>query len=133
MSQCTRRPEGNAFSIEADRRLEPTEVHALDRFRHVVLNDAPEALVGDADDAGGGGNRHLAHHNERGLLEQQRKAAVLNVRPDCIPQAGSPSACYRQAKTGKPTRAVITARIIQTQAFIRIPIPPFSTSMIKYN
>jgi hypothetical protein len=65
--------------VEADR-LQPAEVHALERLRHVVLDDAPQALVGDADDAGGGQHRHLAHQHERGLLEQKREPAAL-ARP----------------------------------------------------
>src|SRR5512134_80112 len=39
--------------VEADR-LEPAEVEACHRLGDVVLDDAPQALIGDADDASGG-------------------------------------------------------------------------------
>jgi hypothetical protein len=45
-----------------------------------VLDDAPEPLVGDTDDAGGGCDRHLARQHERGLLEQKREPAAF-TRP----------------------------------------------------
>src|SRR5512134_3191980 len=65
--------------VEADR-LEPAEVEACHRLGDVVLDDAPQALIGDADDASGGEHRHLAHQHECGLLEQEREAAAL-ARP----------------------------------------------------
>ena len=45
-----------------------------------MLDDAPQPLVGDAHEAGGGQHRHLAHQDHRRLLEQQREAAAL-ARP----------------------------------------------------
>ena len=55
--------------VEADR-LQPGEVEALDGLGDVVLDDAPQALIGDADDAGGGQDRHLADQHHGDLLEQ---------------------------------------------------------------
>jgi hypothetical protein len=37
------------------------EVEALHGLADVVADDAPQALVGDADEAGGGQHRHLTH------------------------------------------------------------------------
>ena len=45
-----------------------------------ALDDAPQALVGDADDAGGGQHRHLARQDHCRLLEQEREPASL-ARP----------------------------------------------------
>jgi hypothetical protein len=53
------------------------EVEAFHSPGDVVLDDAPQALVGDADEAGGGEHRHFADQKERGLLEQEGEAAAL--------------------------------------------------------
>ena len=62
--------------IEADG-LDAGEVEALDRLADVMLDDAPQALIGDTDDAGGGQHRHLAHQRNGDLFEQEREAAAL--------------------------------------------------------
>jgi hypothetical protein len=36
-----------------------------------VLDDAPQALIGDADDACRGQNRHIADQHDRDLFEQE--------------------------------------------------------------
>jgi hypothetical protein len=56
--------------------LDVAQIEPLDRLADIELQDAPEPLVGDADDAGGGGDRHLAHQQQSDLLEQQGEAAV---------------------------------------------------------
>jgi len=61
--------------VEADRG-DITEVEPRHRTADVERQHAPQPLVGDPDDPGDGGDRHLAHQHQSGLLEQQRKAAV---------------------------------------------------------
>ena len=65
--------------VEADR-LEPAEIEPGDGLADIVLDDAPQALIGDADDAGGGQHRHLARQDHRRLLEQEGEPASL-ARP----------------------------------------------------
>jgi hypothetical protein len=64
---------------------ELAEVEALDRAADIVLDDAPQPLVGDLDDAGGGQHRHLAHQHQGRLLEQQSEATAL-----ACPRGGHP-------------------------------------------
>jgi hypothetical protein len=56
---------------------ELAEIEALDRAADIVLDDAPQPLVGDLDDAGGGQHRHLAHQHQGHLLEQQSEATAF--------------------------------------------------------
>lgn len=56
------------------------EIETVDGLADVELQDAPEPLVGDADDPSGRGDGPLAHQRQRGLFEQQGEAAV-RTRP----------------------------------------------------
>jgi len=49
-------------------------------LQDIVLDDAPQPLVGDADDARGGEDRYLARQHHRRLLEQKCEPAAL-ARP----------------------------------------------------
>jgi hypothetical protein len=62
--------------IQADG-SEIAEVEALDRAADIVLDVAPQPLVGDLDDTGGGHQRHLANQHQGRLLEQQSEATAL--------------------------------------------------------
>jgi len=61
--------------VEADR-AHRTQVKGGDGATDIVLDDAPQPLVGDADEARCGQHRHLAHQDHRRLLEQQREPAT---------------------------------------------------------
>ena len=65
---------GGGF-VETDGAHRP-QVERGNGTMNIVPNDAPQPLVGDADEARRGQHRHLAHQNERRLLEQQRKSAA---------------------------------------------------------
>src|SRR5271156_6704180 len=56
--------------------LDVAEIEAVDCAPDVELQDAPEPFVGDTNNTGGSGDRHLAHQQQGGLLEQQGEAAV---------------------------------------------------------
>jgi hypothetical protein len=75
------------------------EVEALDRAADVVLDDAPQPLIGDLDDARGGQHRHLAHQHQGRLLEQQREATAFAALPRVLGRPGG----------GYPQHAVLVA------------------------
>jgi hypothetical protein len=62
--------------IQADGR-NLAEVQALDGAADIMPDDAPQALISDLDDAGGGQHRHLAHQHQGCLLEQQSEVTAL--------------------------------------------------------
>jgi len=52
------------------------EIERADGARHIILEDAPQPLVGDAHEARRRRHRHLSRQDQRRLLEQQRKTAA---------------------------------------------------------
>jgi len=64
--------------IEAES-LQPAEIEPSHGLPDVVLDDAPQPLVGNADDAGRRQYRHLAREQHRRLLEQEREPAPLRA------------------------------------------------------
>ena len=65
--------------VEAER-LQAGEIEPGHGLPDIVLDDAPQPLVGDANDARGGEDWHLARQDHRRLLEQEREPAAL-ARP----------------------------------------------------
>jgi len=64
---------------------ELAEVKPLDRAGDIMLDDAPQPLVGYLDDAGGGQHRHFTHQHQGRLLEQQSEPTAL-----ACPRGGNP-------------------------------------------
>ena len=52
------------------------QIEPLDCLADIEPQDAPEPLVGDTDETGGGEDRPLAHQQQSDLLEQQGETAV---------------------------------------------------------
>ena len=73
---------GDVVVAAPGRRLVETErAHAAqiepgDGPADIVIDDPPQPLVGDADEARRRQHRHLAHQDQRGVLEQQREPAA---------------------------------------------------------
>ena len=57
-------------------RAHRAEIKPTHSAGHVMLEDAPQPLIGDAHEARRRRHRHLAHQDQRRLLEQQRKSAA---------------------------------------------------------
>jgi hypothetical protein len=67
------------------------EIELADGARDVVLEDAPQPLVGDAHEAGRRRHRHLARQDQRRLLEQQRVVRQAHHEAGCPPAPTAPS------------------------------------------
>ena len=65
---CCGLVDGDAFDAR--------EIHACDGGADVVEHDAPHALVGDLEEAGGGGDGHVHGERHGEALEQQREAGA---------------------------------------------------------
>ena len=66
--------------VDADAR-DAGQIHAGDGGVNVVEDDAPQALVGDAEKACGDGNRQVHGERHGEAFEQQREAGTRPRRP----------------------------------------------------
>jgi hypothetical protein len=62
--------------VEAER-LEASEIEPGHGLSDIVIDDAPQPLIGDLHDPRRGQHRHFAHQRDRRLFEQQGEAAAL--------------------------------------------------------
>jgi hypothetical protein len=67
------------------------EIELVEGACDVVLEDAPQPLVGDAHEAGRRRHRHLARQDQRRLLEQQRVVRQAHHEAGCPPAPTAPS------------------------------------------
>jgi hypothetical protein len=65
--------------VEADR-LEPAEIEPGDGLADIVLDDAPQALIRDVDDAGGGPRRQRATQMRRVCAPSRRNRTAVPDR-----------------------------------------------------